>query len=151
MNPDGNTLSTISTVFGVNSFEIEEGTLYALSANTYQSIDLNSEEELNSFIFEELPSTSNLNIENGIAYFTSGTSVYQMSLNATEEPSEAILTYNSDSDYGVMYGFAVENDRIYIADGGDFSSDSFVEIYSLNGSLLKNITVGLGPNGFYFN
>ena len=50
-----------------------------------------------------------------------------------------------------MYGFAVENDRIYIADGGDFSSDSFVEIYSLNGSLLKNITVGLGPNGFYFN
>lgn len=151
LNPDGNTLSTINTVFGVNSFEIEEGTLYALSANTYQSIDLNSEEELNSFIFEELPSTSNLNIENGIAYFTSGTSVYQMSLNATEEPSEAILTYNSDSDYGVMYGFAVENDRIYIADGGDFSSDSFVEIYSLNGSLLKNITVGLGPNGFYFN
>ena len=50
-----------------------------------------------------------------------------------------------------MYGFEVEDDRIYIADGGDFSSDSFIEVYSTEGNLLKNIRVGLGPNGFYFN
>ena len=50
-----------------------------------------------------------------------------------------------------MYGFEVENDRIFIGDGGDFASNSFVEIYDLNGTLLKNIEAGLAPNGFYFN
>jgi hypothetical protein len=50
-----------------------------------------------------------------------------------------------------MYGFAVNDGKIYIADGGDFSSDSQIYIYSTTGTLLNPVAVGVGPNGFYFN
>ena len=73
--------------------------------------------------------------------------MYQSILSASEEPDTPLLSYSGS----YAYGFAVEDDRIYIADGGDFSSDSFVEIYNTSGTLLENITVGIAPNGFYFN
>jgi len=50
-----------------------------------------------------------------------------------------------------MYGFAVNNNKIYVAEGGDFSSDSEVYVYSLTGALLDTFSAGVGPNGFYFN
>jgi len=50
-----------------------------------------------------------------------------------------------------MYGFAVRNNHIFIADGGDFTANSKAYVYSLTGTLQKEFTVGVGPNGFYFN
>ena len=152
INPSSNTVEkTISTAFGVNSFDIEDGSIYALSNNSYEVFNKDNGEQLSVLEFADLSGASNLVLEDDQAYFTIDRSVYVMEQNSITEPTTALLTYSSTSEYGAMYGFAVEDGRIYIADGGDFSSDSFVEIYSTNGSLLKNITVGLGPNGFYFN
>lgn len=152
INPSSNAVvQTLVTDFGVNSFEIEDDLVYALSGSSYQAFNKDSGEAVSSLEFTELSAAANLRIEDNQAYFTVGRSVYVMEQNSTTEPSEALLTYNSESQYGVMYGFEVEDDRIYIADGGDFSSDSFIEVYSTEGNLLKNISVGLGPNGFYFN
>ena len=152
INPSSNTVErTISTVFDVNSFDIEDGSIYALSSNSYEVFNKDNGEQLSVLEFADLSGASNLVLEDDQAYFTIDRSVYVMEQNSITEPTTALLTYSSTSEYGAMYGFAVEDGRIYIADGGDFSSDSFVEIYSTNGSLLKNITVGLGPNGFYFN
>jgi hypothetical protein len=50
-----------------------------------------------------------------------------------------------------MYGFAVNNNLIYIADAGDFSSNGFVEIYDTDGNFVFETSVGVAPNGFYFN
>ena len=50
-----------------------------------------------------------------------------------------------------MYGFAVNNDVIYIGDGADFSSNGSFYEYSTTGDLLSNNTAGVAPNGFYFN
>ncbi|MAO35884.1 MAG: quinoprotein amine dehydrogenase [Zunongwangia sp.] len=136
----------------LDSFEIEDGFIYALSADRLEKFNLNTLAlESTILLSYEGGSVANLDIEDDQIYFTVGTSVYRMGINAEEAPEEAVLTYNSNSAYGVMYGFEVEDNRIYIADGGDFGSDSFVEVYDLQGNLLNNITVGVGPNGFYFN
>lgn len=156
-NPTTNQVeNTLTTADQLNSFEIEDGIIYALSANSIQRYNINSLEMISavdfSFGTQENPlSAANLDIEDDQIYFTVSNSVYTMVINAEEAPEEAVLTYNSNSAYGVMYGFDVEDNRIYIADGGDFGSDSFVEVYDLQGNLLNNITVGVGPNGFYFN
>tara|TARA_B100000929_G_scaffold290155_1_gene282837 strand:- start:21555 stop:22655 length:1101 start_codon:yes stop_codon:yes gene_type:complete len=138
--------------FGLNSFEIEDGFIYTLSGSYLEKFNLNTLELESSIpLAYEDGDAYNLDIEDDQIYFTVGNSVYTMSMNAEEAPEEALLTYTTNSAYGVMYGFEVEDDRIYVADGGDFMSDSFVEVYDLQGNLLENITVGVGPNGFYFN
>lgn len=145
-------IKTIVTEETLNSFEIENGVLYALSSNKLEKIDLATGDLLVEIdINSEAGNASNLKIEDDLIYYTIGNSVFMMNENAEMAPEEAIFSYTSNSDYGVMYGFEVEDDRIYIADGGDFSSNSFVEIYTTNGELIENIEVGVGPNGFYFN
>ena len=148
--------NVIETTDDLNSFEIEDGIIYALGFTKLQKIELASgdvQEEISlAYGTDENPlKVENIEIEDNQIYFTVGTSVYTLGMEDTEKPEEPILTYNSDSEYGVMYGFEVEDNRIFVADGGDFASDSFVEVYDLEGNLLKNISVGLGPNGFYFN
>ena len=60
-----------------------------------------------------------------------------MDITATQPVETPIFKYTSTSQYGVMYGFAVENDKIYIADGGDFASNGKAYVYSLTGSRLR--------------
>ncbi|MDO6597018.1 cell surface protein [Oceanihabitans sp. 2_MG-2023] len=98
-----------------------------------------------------LVAAKNLVIEDDTFYFTVDASVYSASMSSTTISDIALLTYNSTSTYGVMYGFNVEDNKIYISDGGDFNSNSNVYEYSLSGSLLNTITVGVGPNSFHFN
>eukprot|EP01013_Petalomonas_cantuscygni_P032425 TRINITY_DN58966_c0_g1_i1.p1 TRINITY_DN58966_c0_g1~~TRINITY_DN58966_c0_g1_i1.p1 ORF type:complete len:342 (-),score=12.23 TRINITY_DN58966_c0_g1_i1:23-1048(-) len=141
-------LKTLTTSGKINSFKIEDGVIYSLTGNAYQKFDKITGEELAILNFETISGASRLDIEDDYAYFVVGSSVYKMGQNATEEPSEAIFTSTAVTS---TYGFDVEDDRIYLAHSGDYVSDSFVEIYSLDGSLLKNITVGIAPNGFYFN
>jgi hypothetical protein len=156
-NPVNNQVeTTVTTANALNSFEAEDGKLYALSGSMLEVFNLSDLTLLNEVSLSygtaaEPLVAKNLKIEDGQIYFTADKSVYTMNLNAAQAPTNALLTYSSNSAFGAMYGFEVENDRIYVADGGDFASDSFVEVYDLSGNLLKNITVGVGPNGFYFN
>ena len=84
-------------------------------------------------------------------FYTVETAVYAMDIAANEASTTSIVNYSSDSAYGKMYGFAVNDNRIFIADGGDFTANSKAYIYSITGTLQKELTVGVGPNGFYFN
>ncbi|MGO4911865.1 YncE family protein [Leeuwenhoekiella sp. W20_SRS_FM14] len=144
-------LKSITTAEGLDSFEVVGDVVYTIGGGKFQEFSKSTGAEVSSLSFTTLNNPVNLDVENGLAYFTNGKAVYSMLISVLEEPVTPLLTYESNSAFGVMYGFSVKNDRIYIADGGDFSSDSFVEIYTLDGELLKNIPVGLGPNGFYFN
>lgn len=146
-------INTINTLENLNSFEIENGVLYALNTLSLEKIDLASGELLSEImIASEVGKPANLVLEDGMIYYTIENSVFTMPENAEEAPEEALFSYTTNSDqYGKMYGFEVEDDRIYIADAGDFASNSFVEIYTTSGELLENIAVGVGPNGFYFN
>lgn len=96
---------------------------------------------------EALDGAGFLDIYENNIYYTVGSSVYAISTNAATASTTSILT----SPVGYLYGFAVNNNRIYIADGGDFKADSKAYVYNLTGTLQKELTVGVGPNGFYFN
>ncbi|WP_447636307.1 YncE family protein [Flavobacterium microcysteis] len=154
-NPASNTVeATIPIGFSPNSFEEENGILYVLGSEKLAKINLATNIVVGTPI-TVAESTSagakNLNIEDNKIYYTVDTAVYAMAINATVAPTAPLLTYQSQSLNGRMYGFAVNDGKIYIADGGDFASDGKAYIYSTTGSLIRPITVGVGPNGFYFN
>jgi hypothetical protein len=98
-----------------------------------------------------LDGSSNLDIYENKIYYTVGTAVYAMDINATESSTTPVFTYTSTSEFGVMYGFAVNKNHIFVADGEDFKSSGKAYVYSLSGKLEKEFATGVGPNGFYFN
>lgn len=139
-----------------DTMESKDGILYVMRspygvASEIVKVKL-SDKSLSKITFPAaLQNAKNLDIDQNKIYYTVGTSVYGMNLTATEASSTAIFSYTSDSKYGKMYGFAVKNNHVFIADGGDFSANSKAYVYSLTGTLEKEFTVGVGPNGFYFN
>lgn len=139
-----------------NTLEVKNGVLYVLASpygNASKIIKVKlSDKSTTEVVFPTaLSGAENLDIYGTKLYFTKDTSVYSMDLIGSQPSTTPIVTYVSTSKYGAMYGFAVENDKIYISDGGDFASNSKAFIYSLTGTLQKEVTVGVGPNGFYFN
>lgn len=157
VNTVSKTLETpISVGLSANTMEVKNGVLYVL-ASPYGSeskivkVKL-SDKSVTEVVFPTaLTDVGNLDIYGNTIYFTKDTGVYSMDIAASKPSESPIFKYTSTSQYGAMYGFAVENDKIFIADGGDFASNSKAFVYSLNGALLKEVTVGIGPNGFYFN
>ncbi|MGL2988290.1 YncE family protein [Flavobacterium sp. RSSA_27] len=139
-----------------NTMEVKNGILYVLaspygSASKIVKVKL-SDKSVTEVVFPTaLTAAENLDIYGSKIYFTKDTGVYSMDITATQPSDKPIFNYTSTSQYGVMYGFAVDNDKIYIADGGDFASNSKAYVYSLTGALQKELTVGIGPNGIYFN
>lgn len=152
-DPSTNTFTgSIDTNDGLNSFEVDDNLLYALSSTQIQQIDITSGEEIWALdLPEEMQGASNLQIEDRVIYFTSGTSVYAVSETELELPTEALFSYESSSAFGAMYGFAVEDGYIYTSDGGDFASAGTIEIYTTAGDFVADFSVGVGPNSFYFN
>lgn len=157
VNPTTNTLETPITVgSGADTMEANNGILYVLKSfygnpSEIVKVDLSDSSMTNVVFPESLNDAKNLDVYGNKIYYTVDTSVYAMDVTASSASATAVLTYPSTSAYGKMYGFAVNNDRIFIADGGDFTANSKAYVYSLNGTLQKEVTVGVGPNGFYFN
>jgi hypothetical protein len=116
--------------------------------------DINEEDTIESAVTFDtvLDNAQNLDIENNRAYFTVGAKIYRVALNAVAVNDTPIIDTESTSLY-IGYGFAVKNSRIYIAEGAeDFVSNGKVYIYSTSGGdAIATKTVGLGPNGFFFN
>ncbi len=154
INPVTNTIiKTIDTGISPNSFEEENGILYVLCSDYINpskivKIQLSTNEILSEITFpESLGNAQNLNIEDGKIYFTVDSKVFSTALNSTSVSATPLFT----SDATTLYGFTVEDNRIYVADAKDFVSDGKVFIYSKTGTLQNQFTVGLIPNGFYFN
>lgn len=153
INPNNNTVETqIETEAGLQSIFINANSLYALHASGVDVIDTNS---LNTTSTKTLPAglsgAKNLKISNGYLYYTFGTSVYKTAIAEASLSDEPLLTYESSSQFGSMYGFAVKDGLIYLGDATDFASNGFIEIYDTDGNFVFETEVGLGPNGFYFN
>lgn len=153
-NPNSNSNEAVIELgFSPNSLEEEDGILYVIGGGKLAKINIATNQLVGTTLSfpEAQAGAKNLTIENDKIYYTSGTSVYVMNTNATTAPTAALFSYESTSEWGGMYGFNVNDDKIYVAEGGNFSSDSEVYVYSLTGALLNTYPVGVGPNGFYFN
>lgn len=153
IDPQDNSIaSEISTGDGLQNIKINANSLYALHATGIDVINLFNQELISTITLpNELSGAKNLDIYEGKFYFTFGTSVYTADLGDVNLNDTPIITYNSNSPFGSMYGFEVNDGLIYLSDAADFASDGFVEIYDLEGNLIFETNVGIGPNGFYFN
>ena len=163
INTSTNTVATTITVGDVpNSLEEENGILYVLcggksawsgaeSAGKLVKINLSTNTVSSSIDFAETTDhPSNLVIENNRLYYTLDSDIFRMNLSANTIPTEALFSTTAQGVYGV-YSFAVENNKIYVGDALDYSSNGKVYVYSLTGALLSSKTVGVIPAGFYFN
>jgi len=153
IDPASNSIEEeIQTGDALQSIFINANSLFALHGSGMDRINLNTQEvTLTLNLPSEISGAKNLKILDGVFYYTFGSSVYQTSISETSLSSEPFITYDSNSQFGTMYGFAVNDGLVYISDATDFASDGFVEIYDLSGNLVFETSVGLGPNGFYFN
>lgn len=144
-----------------NSLEILEGTLYVLSggkpswtgsqtAGKLSKINLSNDAVSSSIDFAIDSHPSNLEISNSDLYYTVDSDIFKTTVSTTTLPTSALFSTTAQGVYGV-YSFEVQNDKIYVGDAGDYSSDGKIYVYSLTGSLKSSKTVGVIPAGFYFN
>ncbi|RZK12287.1 MAG: hypothetical protein EOO46_03715 [Flavobacterium sp.] len=146
-------IKTIPTVVSPTSFDEENGVLYILCGNYSDAsklvrVQLSNNEIIDEVTFPEaLGNAQNLTIEDGKLYFTVNSDVFATTLNTATVSATPLFT----SQATTLYGFAVEDNKIYVSDAKDYASDGEVFIYSTTGALQKQFPVGLIPNGFYFN
>ncbi|QTY27832.1 YncE family protein [Flavobacterium sp. CS20] len=153
INPNNNSVtSQIETNIGLQNIVVYGNFLYALHESGIDQIDLNTLDISSTKTLDnELYGAKNLRIFNDNIYYTYENSVYKTQLSSSTLNNEPLLSYNSSSEFGTMYGFEVNDGFIYISDAKDFVSDGFVEIYDVEGNFIFETNVGLAPNGFYFN
>lgn len=154
INPSTNTVTkTITLEDGINSIEEKNGSVYVLAGNAAKSklfkIDSNTD-TATSIESTTLKGALNMDIDGDKIYYTKGTGVYAINLNATTF-SETALFSVTDSSWSTFYGFGVIDGNIYSGDANAFTKDGTVTVYSSTGAVLKTLTVGMGPNGFYSN
>ena len=162
INTTTDTVQTTITVGDVpNSLEEEDGYLYVIcggkaawtgteTLGKLVKIRLSNNTVTSTIDFPIGQHPSNLEIENNSLYYTVDSEIYKKTLSATSLPTAALFSTTSQGVYGV-YSFAVENNKIYVGDATDYSSNGKVYVYSFDGDLLADKTVGVIPAGFYFN
>ena len=92
----------------------------------------------------------NLIIDNNFLYYTQENNIFRTTLAAAVLPENPLFSVAAQGVYGI-YSFEVENNKIYIGDAIDYSSNGKVYIYSTEGVLRNEYRVGVSPGGFYFN
>ncbi|CAM3962732.1 YncE family protein [Flavobacterium antarcticum] len=144
--------STIDVGMSPNSMEEENGFLYVLCGNVTNDskvvkINLTTNLKVSEITMTGLMNAQNLNIEDDKMYFTVNSAVYKENLSTTAISGTPLFTSTATT----LYGFAVDNNRIFVGDAKDYASNGAVFIYSTAGTLQKEFSAGLIPNGFYFN
>jgi hypothetical protein len=100
----------------------------------------------NSLVFTGIEHPSKLNIDDDKLYYSLSGGVFEMETTATTLPDTAFLT----DVY--PYGMVVNDGKLYITDAGDYVSNGSLIIYDIETVVsLETYTVGISPNGVYFN
>lgn len=144
-----------------NSLKINDGFLYVIcggkpsyatteTAGSFVKINVSNNIVSSSINFPAKTHPSNLDIVDSTVFYTVGSDIYKSTLAATTLPTTPLFSTTAQDVYGV-YSFAVHNNKIYVGDAGDYSSNGKVFIYSATGALEKEYAVGIIPAGFYFN
>ncbi len=159
------TTNVVSTTIKVgdvpNSLEMSNGSLYVIcggkpgyskaeTAGSLIKVNVSNNSVSSTLNFSVKSHPSNLDIVNSDVFYTVDSEIFKSTLSATALPTTPLFTTTPQGVYGV-YSFAVQNNKIYVGDAGDYSSNGKIYIYSITGTLEKNYTVGIIPTGFYFN
>ncbi|QDW18663.1 YncE family protein [Flavobacterium sp. KBS0721] len=154
INPANNTVAkTLTLEDGINSVEENNGSVYVLAGNKTKSklFKINTTSDVvTSIESTTLKGALNMDIDGDKIYYTQGTGVYVMNLTATTFSEKALFSV-TDNSWSTFYGFGAIDGKIYSGDANAFTKDGTVTVYSSTGTVLKTLTVGFGPNGFYPN
>lgn len=163
INASGNNVvNTITVGDRPNSLEVVNNSLWVATgglpsyaaeetAGKILRIDLATGEIAEELNFpNEKDHPANLKIDNNTIYYTLNSDVYTFTAGNDELPVIPFLELNEVAN---LYAFEVKNGYIYAASANtDFTGNGNLYIYDTsNASLLDNFTVGINPNGIYFN
>jgi hypothetical protein len=166
----GNSLSVINTTTNkvVTNFVVgdiptalvkDNGSLYVLcegnpsyapteTGGKLVKVSLSSNTVTSTLNFEGLTHPGFLDIANDKLYYTINNSIYAAPTSTATLPATPIFT---PAQVSSLYGLAVKNSKIYVADKVNGQDNGDIYIYSLTGALTNDFSVGVNPNGFYFN
>ncbi|UUC47268.1 YncE family protein [Flavobacterium cerinum] len=88
-----------------------------------------------------------MDIENGNIYYMKGKDVFKKDPAAATLPTTPVFSATATT----VYGFAALNNKFYVGDAINYTDNGKVTVYDTAGTLQKTYTVGVMPNGFYFN
>ena len=150
----GNTVSsTITLPAGqINKIVSNNSSVYAIAAdgtNSYIYQYSSAGSLVKTTNLTGLSNATNLDIEGTDFYFSNGTQIYKMAMNATTVPSSIITV--TDNSWSTLYGMNVIDGKIFTSDANGATADSKITVYSTSGNVLKTFDAGRSTNGFYQN
>ncbi|WP_051224239.1 T9SS type A sorting domain-containing protein [Flavobacterium tegetincola] len=161
VNPVTQTLEQTITVGDVpNSMLVNNNFLYVLcGGKPYWSseetdgqlvkIDLTTNTVLSTLNFPDMhPNNLEINASATSIFYTVDENVYTNAIDASTLPTTSLFSLTAQGVYGI-YGMDLIEDKLYIADAGNYSSPGSVYVVSTSGSLLNTYMVGVIPNSFY--
>ncbi len=161
INPTTQLVEQIIEVGDVpNSLLVKEGFLYVLCGGKPSwypvqtdgrlvKIDLVTNAIVSTLEFPEMhPNNLEINATATDFFYTVDENVYTIAVDATTLPITPLCSLSAQGVYGI-YGMDLIDDKLYVADAGDYATPGTVYIFSLAGALLQEFTVGVIPNSFY--
>ncbi len=152
---DANTDEVVKTIdLGENYNELAEGDdmIYATADSGLIKIDLNSNEVAGTIAYgTDVAKGNKIEVENGMIYFVSGKSIYEVMPTATEVINPPLIEVSTSATWDAGYGFGVEDGLIYYAIANGFTAPSTIYVYNEAGQKVQEITAGMGTNSFYEN
>ncbi|MDR9456117.1 MAG: hypothetical protein RI572_01795 [Salegentibacter sp.] len=110
-------------------------------------IDLTTQEIVQEIKFNDQEHPTNLNLDEQKLYYTLEDAVYVLGQGDEALPDSALMQFNNE---GVLYGFEVAKDEIYIAFANyDFTGDGKLIILDQAGNKMNEFSTGINPNGIY--
>lgn len=164
----GNSITVIDTSLNIkvaigvgdvpNSMEVKDGLLYVLcggmpsflpgeTPGRLVKVSILTRTVLGQLDFPAGQHPSNLVIDKTALYYIEGKKVFKTTPGTTALPTTALISTNSLG----LYALEVRDDKVFLADAGDFNSNGKVSAYTTSGTLVQDYTVGIIPAGFYFN
>ncbi|MGV8992487.1 MAG: DUF5074 domain-containing protein [Flavobacterium sp.] len=112
-------------------------------------IDLATNAIVSTLEFPEMhPNNLEINAAATHFFYTVDENIYTIAIDSTTLPTAAVCSLSAQGVYGI-YGMDLIDDKIYVADAGNYASPGTVYIFSTAGILLQDFTVGVIPNSFY--
>ena len=155
INPATNEVASVVTLpnGNINKTISNNSTVYTIAAGTTDSYiyQISAAGTITkTTTLTGISNATNLDIDGGKYYFSSGNKVYSMEMSSTVTPTTPIVTATG-GPYSALYGFNVINGKIYTSDANGFTADSKVTVYSTTGSVIKTFEAGRATNGFFQN
>lgn len=162
INSNSNSVESTITVGDVpGSLEISNGFLYVLCEGSpswagtetigkLHKINLSNTSQITTLDFTLGNHPQNLDLDGGNIYYTNSNNVYKIAESNFTLPTTSLFN-TSSNNVSSFYGFAVKASKIFVADPNDYSSAGEIFIFNESGAVLSTKTVGVAPNGFYFN